>query len=227
MASILPFRGVSYNLQKISDLGKVVAPPYDVISPQEQDALYQRHPQNVVRLILNKETPQDNPQDNRYTRSAALYSAWQEEGILVRAPKPQFYFLQEEFSPSILPAGQTSVSGKIVRHGFIGLIRLEEYSAKVVLPHEKTQMKPRADRLALMDACQANFSQIYSLYSDEEGAMAPIYKQVFSSGPPAFDVTDSEGVRRKLWMASDPGILKQVREIMKPKKIHRRRAPPV
>ena len=220
MASILPFRGVSYNPQKISDLGKVVAPPYDVISPQEQDALYQRHPQNVVRLILNKETPQDNPQDNRYTRSAALYSAWQEEGILAPAPKPQFYFLQEEFSPSILPAGQTSVSGKIVRHGFIGLIRLEEYSAKVVLPHEKTQMKPRADRLALMDACQANFSQIYSLYSDEEGAMAPIYKQVFSSGPPAFDVTDSEGVRRKLWMAGDPGILKQVREIMKPKKIY-------
>jgi uncharacterized protein (DUF1015 family) len=220
MASILPFRGVSYNPQKISDLGKVVAPPYDVISPQEQDALYQRHPQNVVRLILNKETLQDNPQDNRYTRSAALYSAWQEEGILARAPKPQFYFLQEEFSPSILPPGQTSVSGKIVRQGFIGLIRLEEYSAKVVLPHEKTQMKPRADRLALMDACQANFSQIYSLYSDEEGAMAPIYKQVFSSRPPAFDVTDSEGVRRKLWMASDPGILKQVWEIMKPKKIY-------
>ena len=110
MALILPFRGISYNPQKIRDFGKVVAPPYDVISPQEQDALYQRHPQNVVRLILNKETPQDNPQDNRYTRSAALYSAWQEENILVRAPKPQFYFLQEEFSPSILPAGQTAPS---------------------------------------------------------------------------------------------------------------------
>ena len=221
MAVIVPFRGISYNPQKINDLNKVVAPPYDVISPQEQDALYQRHPQNVVRLILNKETPQDHPKDNRYTRSAALYQAWQKEGILARAPKPQFYFLQEEFSPSILPAGQTSsTSGKILRQGFIGLIRLEEYSAKVVLPHEKTQTKPRADRLALMDACQANFSQIYSLYSDEKGVMGPIYKQVFSSGPPAFDVTDSEGVRRKLWMVSDPGILKQVREIMKPKQIY-------
>ena len=220
MAFIRPFRGVGYNPQKIGDLGKVVAPPYDVISPQEQDALYLRHPQNVVRLILNKETPQDNPQDNRYTRSAALYSAWQKEGILARAPKPQFYFLQEEFSPSILPAGQTSLSENIIRQGFIGLIRMEDYSAKVVLPHEKTQTKPRADRLALMDACQANFSQIYSLYADEEKAMAPIYKQVFSSGPPAFDVTDSEGIRRKLWMVGDPAVLKQVREIMKPKKIY-------
>ena len=221
MAVIMPFRGISYNPQIIRDLSKAVAPPYDVISPQEQDALYQRHPQNVVRLILNKETPQDNPQDNRYTRSAALYSAWQKENILVRAPKPQFYFLQEEFSPSILPAGQTvSITGTIVRRGFIGVIQLEEYSAKIVLPHEKTQTKPRADRLALMEACQANFSQIYCLFEDKKGDMAPIYHQVFSSGLPSMEATDGEGVRRKVWMASDPGILKQVREIMKPKQIY-------
>jgi uncharacterized protein (DUF1015 family) len=220
MAVIVPFRGIGYNPQKIDDLTKVVAPPYDVISPQEQDALYQRHPQNVVRLILNKETPKDSPQDSRYTRSAALYSAWQKEGILVRAPKPLFYFMQEEFSPSILPVGQTSLSEKIVRQGFIGLIQLEEYSAKVVLPHEKTQTKPRADRLALMEACQANFSQIYSLYEDKNGTMAPIYQQVFSSGPPSMDAADGEGVRRKVWMVDDPGILKRVREIMKPKEIY-------
>jgi uncharacterized protein (DUF1015 family) len=221
MALILPFRGISYNPRKTGDFGKVVAPPYDVISPQEQDALYQRHPWNVVRLILNKETPQDHPGDNRYTRSAGVYSAWQKEEILIRAPQPRFYFLQEEFSRSILPAAQTgTLPEKIVRQGFIGLIRLEEYGAGVVLPHEKTQTKPRADRLALMDACRANFSQIYSLYPDEKGAMAPVYRQVFSSGPPAMEVTDSEGVRRKLWMVSDPGVLKSVKEIMKSKQIY-------
>ena len=110
MACILPFRGISYNPHKIGDFGKVVAPPYDVISPQDQEALYQRHPWNVVRLILNKETPEDHPGDNRYTRSAALYSAWQKEEILVRAPQPRFYFLQEEFSSSILPAGTKRVA---------------------------------------------------------------------------------------------------------------------
>jgi uncharacterized protein (DUF1015 family) len=220
MAAILPFRGVGYNPRKIEDFSKVVAPPYDVISPQEQEALYQQHPWNVVRLILNKETPQDHSGDNRYTRSAALYSAWQKEEILIRAPRPRFYFLQEEFSPSILPAGQTSASGKIVRQGFIGIICLEEYGARVVLPHEKTQTKPRADRLALMDACRANFSQIYSLYADEEKAMAPIYEKVFSSGPPAFEATDGEGIRRKLRMVDDPAILRQVQEIMRPKQIY-------
>jgi uncharacterized protein (DUF1015 family) len=221
MALILPFRGIGYNPRKIADYSKVVAPPYDVISPQEQDALYQRHPWNAVRLILNKETPQDHPGDNRYTRSAALYADWQKEEILIRAPRPCFYFMQEEFSPSILPAGQRAdLREKIVRQGFIGVIRLEEYGAGVVLPHEKTQTKPRADRLALMEACQANFSQIYSLFTDEKGAMAPLYRQVFSSGPPDIEAADSEGGRRKVWRVADPAVLKSVREIMSPKQIY-------
>jgi uncharacterized protein (DUF1015 family) len=120
MAVILPFRGISFNPQKIDNLSKVVAPPYDVISQQEQDALYQRHPWNVVRLILNKETPKDNSQDNRYTRSAALYSGWQKEGILVRAPKPQFYFLQEEFNPSFLPGKPDRFPGPSSARGSSG-----------------------------------------------------------------------------------------------------------
>jgi uncharacterized protein (DUF1015 family) len=220
MAFILPFRGITFNLRKIRDLGRVVAPPYDVISSGEQEALYQRHPQNVVRLILNKETPQDDSRDNRYTRAAAFFSAWQKEEILVRASEPTFYFLRETFSPSILPPGQTSLSAEIVRRGFIGLIRLEDYGAKVVLPHEKTQTKPRADRLRLMEACRANFSQIYSLYSDEEEAMAPVYREVFSSGPPAFEAADAEGVGRQLWAVRDPALLNRVREIMKPRQIY-------
>jgi len=71
-----------------------------------------------------------------------------------------------------------------------------------------------------MEACQANFSQIYSLYEDKKGDMAPVYRQVFSSGPPSLEATDGEGVRRKVWMVSDPGILKRIREIMKPKEIY-------
>ena len=220
MAVIIPFRGIYYTLGKIGDLSRVVAPPYDVISPEAQDALYARHPENFVRLILNKETPEDHPGDNRYTRSAHLYRNWRKEGVLVRAPAPQFYFLQEEFKSSILPSAPADLAGRnIVRQGFIGLIRLEEYGAGVVLPHEKTQTKPRADRLALMEACGANFSQIFSLYSDEQGAMAPFYRDVFSSGPPQMDVADEEGVRRRLWMVRDPGVLRKVTEIMKSKQI--------
>jgi len=220
MALIVPFRGVSYNQQKVHDLSKVVAPPYDVISTEAQDTLYQRHPKNIVRLILNKETPADSSEDNRYTRSAGLYRAWLREGVLVRTPRPCFYFLQEEFSSPVLyfPRGGSSPH-KIIRRGFIGLIRLEEYAAGVVLPHEKTQNQPKADRLALMEACQANFSQIFSLYSDEQGAMGPIFHQAFTSARPEIEATDDEGVHRKLWRVGDLGILKRIQEIMKPKKI--------
>jgi len=221
MALIVPFRGVFYDLKKIKDLSQVVAPPYDVISPEAQDSFYKRHPYNVIRLILNKEKPHDSPQDNRYTRSAALYKAWLKEGILVRAPWPQFYFLEEEFEDPLQGIGNGSFTQRRkVRRGFIGLIRLEEYAAGVVLPHEKTQTKPKADRLALMEACQANFCQIFSVFPDEERSMEPIYGKVISSPDgPAFEVMGDEGIRHRLWMVSDPAIIRQVTEIMGSKKI--------
>lgn len=229
MAVIVPFRGVRYDPGRIADLGQVVAPPYDVISPNYQDELYRRNPYNVVRLILNKETPDDGRDDNRYTRAANFYHAWLEGGVLVRARVPHFYLLQEEFdfptfqavdlSASHLKMGG-SRSRRKVRRGFLGLIRLEEFPAGVVLPHERTQTKPKADRLALMEACRANFSPIFSLYSDEEGGMVPIYDRIFSSpGGPVFDITGDDGVRHALWMVRDEEILRQVTEIMRPKKI--------
>ncbi len=220
MALIVPFRGIHYDSRKMGDLRDVVAPPYDVISPEAQNAFYQRHPQNVIRLILNKETPKDNPRDNRYTRAASHYRAWLKEGILVRHSIPHFYFLEEEFESSVhdLASGDSSPRKK-VRRGFIGLTRLEEFAAGVVLPHEKTQTKPKADRLALMEACQANFSQIFSLYPDEERVMAPLFEKVLSAGRPAVNITDDEGTRHSLWMVLDPEILRRVTEVMRPKKI--------
>jgi uncharacterized protein (DUF1015 family) len=222
MAFIVPFRGIFYDPKKVGDLRRVVAPPYDVISPEAQESFYRRHPQNVIRLILNKETPEDNPQDNRYTRSAADYHAWLEEGILVRSPKPQFYFLKEEFDASFkITADSGLPATRKIRQGFIGLIRLEEFGTGVVLPHEKTQTKPKADRLALMEACRANFSQIFALYSDEDRTLGRLYERVFSSPEgPAMDITDDDGIRHRLWMVSDPEILGTLTEIMKTKNIY-------
>ncbi len=221
MALIAPFRGISYDPAKVGDLQKVVAPPYDVISPPQQDALYRRHPFNIIRLILNRETPEDTPVNNRYTRAAGHYRTWLKERILVRAPRPAFYFLEEEFEPSFVPfPGSHSSRPRIVRRGFVGVVHLEEFSAGVILPHEKTQNRPKEDRLALMEACRANFSQVFSLYEDEEGAMGPVYTEVFSSPKgPAFDITDDEGVRHKLWMVEDQQIQGKVTEILRPKKL--------
>jgi uncharacterized protein (DUF1015 family) len=222
MALIVPFRGIFYDQRKVGELSRVVAPPYDVISPEGQDSFYRRHPQNVIRLILNQEFSEDNPQDNRYTRSAAHYRNWLEEGILVRSSVPQFYFLQEEFDASRRrPADAAFPADRRIRRGFIGLIRLEEFGAGVVLPHEKTQTQPKADRLALMEACRANFSQIFSLYSDPDGVMTSLYEQVFSSPEgPALDLVDDDGIRHRLWKVSDPHLLGKITKIMKAMKIY-------
>jgi uncharacterized protein (DUF1015 family) len=97
MAEIIPFRGILYNPEKINDFSDVIAPPYDVISPQQQDQLHQRHPNNVIRLILGKVEKNDNLQNNRYTRAAAFLKKWLEERILVRDNLPAIYLSSVEF----------------------------------------------------------------------------------------------------------------------------------
>ena len=86
MATIEAFPGLRYDLGHIGSLSDVVAPPYDVIGPELQEALYKKHPANVVRLILNREEAGDDPQSNRYTRAARFLQQWQREGVLFREP---------------------------------------------------------------------------------------------------------------------------------------------
>lgn len=221
MALVVPLRGVFYDLKKIGDIQKVVAPPYDVISLEEQELFYERHPQNIIRLILNKETPADNTENNRYTRAAFFYRSWLKEGILTRSPNYQFCFLRQEFDlPSSYIPPQDSLKTRLVRHGFIGLLRLEDYATGVVLPHEKTQKKPKADRLALMEACQANFCQIFAFFEDKEGKIPALYEKIFSSlKGPSLEVKDDEGTFHALWMVNDSRINEEITQIMKPKKI--------
>src|SRR3989338_6746300 len=89
MPEIIPFRGFRYNQSKV-DIHDVVAPPYDVIPPEQQERLYDRSPYNVVRLILGREA-------DRYASSAATLKQWISEAILMRDPNPAFYVLHQEF----------------------------------------------------------------------------------------------------------------------------------
>jgi uncharacterized protein (DUF1015 family) len=201
MANVVPFKGVLYNLEKIDDFSKVTAPPYDIISPEQQERYYQDSPYNVIRLILGKQFPNDSNLDNRYTRSASFFDKWQEESILKRDTDPYFYFYHQEFSG---PEGQ-----RFGRGGFIGLVRLEDKDKGVVIPHEKTLDKPKADRLQLMEACQTNFSSIFSLYSDTEDAVNQMLKRVIDSSP-LLEVTDEDKTLHQLWRISQGDVLKEV-----------------
>src|SRR5438132_6716371 len=97
MAEVQSFRGFRYDLARIGNLSDVIAPPYDVIDPALQQALYDRSPYNTVRLILNKETPADSANDNRYTRAAQHLRDWVREGILAQDSARSLYVYQQEF----------------------------------------------------------------------------------------------------------------------------------
>ncbi|HEY1266686.1 MAG TPA: DUF1015 domain-containing protein, partial [Candidatus Binatia bacterium] len=153
MAEIAPFRGILYNAKKIGDASKVVAPPYDVISPDEQEKLYKRSPYNVVRLILNQEP-------EPYDTVARIFDEWQREGILVRDEKPAIYFLRQRFS---LKDKQEKE-----RSGFLAVARLEDFSSGAIRPHEGTLAAPKEDRLRIMLSTHANLSPIFALYDDSK-----------------------------------------------------------
>ena len=164
MAEILPFRALHYDPRKISDLGAVVTQPYDKISPEMQARYYGLSPYNLVRIIRGRTLPEDGPADNVYVRAARDFQAWIKSGVLVSEHEPAIYPYHQEYE---VP-GQRGLRKE--RRGFIALLRLEDYSARVVHRHEETLSGPKADRLELLKATRAHYGQIFMLYSDPGGA---------------------------------------------------------
>ncbi|PLX91357.1 MAG: DUF1015 domain-containing protein [Desulfuromonas sp.] len=208
MAKISPFRALRYNPKKIDKPANVMAPPYDVISPEMQENLYQRSPWNVVRLILGKTNENDGDNDNRYSRAAAEFTAWQKEEVLQRDERPSLYLYDQEYPG---PDGQP-----VVRKGFMALTRLEDFSSGVVKPHEKTLSGPKTDRLNLTKACKANFSPIFSLYSDPCCVLETLTRHE-KAHPPALEVADDDGVLHRLWPISEPALLDKAYDLLESK----------
>lgn len=206
MADIKPFRGLLYDVGRFGGLEDVTAPPYDVISPELQDELYSRHPKNIVRLILGKSLYDDSPRNDKYTRALYNFSKWIEEGALVRDTKPAIYYYTQSYR---------SVEGaELTRKGFIALSKLEELDTGKIHAHEQTLAGPKADRLKLMQACRANFSSIFSLYSDPSFAINTKLGAMASETAPALQVRDDEDILNRLWRIDDPELVEFVVKAM-------------
>jgi uncharacterized protein (DUF1015 family) len=192
MATVAPFRGVFFNQVKAGQIAELVCPPYDIISHEQQQALYRRNAHNVVRLEFGLESPGDTETDNRYTRAAAMLAEWTRTGVLTRADEPAFYIYEMEFS-----------AGRKHRRlrGCICLVRIEEYASGIVKPHETTLSGPKTDRMNLLRACRASFSQIYSLVSDPEGTIGGILNSV--TGKAAAEVRTADNVVHRVWPLTD------------------------
>lgn len=192
MATIVPFRGIVYNQAKAGNINSLVCPPYDIISRTEQQELYRKSQHNVVRLELGLESPGDTETDNRYTRSAAFLDEWLKNDILRRSESPAIYIYEMEY----VIEGAT----KKLR-GMVSLVRIEDYDSGIIKPHETTLSGPKTDRLNLLRACKASFSQIFSLFSDPHDRISPILAKV--TRRPDMEVKNHDGALHRVWILND------------------------
>jgi len=195
MAEIQPLRALHYNLARFPSLAAVIAPPYDVVDDAQRTALLARSPHNIVALDLPQPTA-DEP--DRYARAAALLGQWTADGVLVRDDTPALWALEQEF---------TGPDGAVrTRRGFFARVRVTDYGAGRIRPHERTHPGPKADRLALTQATQTNLSPIFSLFDDPDEQVSALLQPTFA-GEPFGEATDDEQTRNRLWRTVDTDLI--------------------
>ncbi|TXT55112.1 MAG: hypothetical protein BAJATHORv1_40021 [Candidatus Thorarchaeota archaeon] len=215
MVRVIPFKAYRYNKDKISDMSKVVSPPYDIIKGKKVDKLQSLSQYNISWIIKNKPQDDDTDVSNQYTRARDLLHQWIEEGVLKQENSESFYVYGWNFT----------VDGEeLFRFGFIGLIELEEFATEApesgsfagVLQHEETLPKDIIDRLSLLRETKANFGQIFVIYPDHEGEVDKILEKAMKEKA-IIDVTEEEGVRHRIWRISNPEDTGRITQYMKDK----------
>jgi len=187
---VRPFRALRYSPEAVGDLAAVVAPPYDVIGPDEHRRLLARDPRNVVRLDLPAAEPGDTDPDDRYRRAARHLGAWRGSGVLRRDPRPTISVLEDAYH---LPGRDE----KRVRRGFFARVRLEPFGARI-RAHERTMTGPKEDRYRLLRATGVNTSPVVAMYEDRSGRAAALLDELAATRP-AVELTDEAGVRHRQW----------------------------
>lgn len=203
MSIVRPLSGVRYNLEEVL-LKSVIAPPYDVISPEMKDKLKAKCPYNVVTMDL------PDGGEEKYQNAAKIYKELLEKGILKKDKKASFYVYEQIYE----------FGGKeYVRTGFVGLLKLEELGKGSVYPHEKTLAGPKKDRFELMKTCRTNFSQIFGLYMDKENMLNSVFSDAKKNMPSASAV-DDEGVKNTIWAVTADEPVHMIEDFMKDKAIY-------
>ncbi len=194
MANVKPFQPFRYSA-KAGEPASLLTQPYDKITAQMHAKYLAASPYNLVRIILGEKREFDNESENVYTRAARYLDDWIREGVLAQDAAAGFYAYSQEFA--VPDSGE-----RLTRQGFIGLGKLEDYSANVVYRHEQTLTGPKKDRRELLNHTRAHFGQIFMLYADPARAVDSILTDA-SKGTPVLDVLDEYGARHRVWAVTD------------------------
>jgi uncharacterized protein (DUF1015 family) len=199
MAEVVPFKGVLFNVPQISKVSgeDLLAPPYDIITPEYQEELYNKSPYNIVRVDFGKTLSSDDSRENKYTRASACLEGWLREQALISSKTPCFYSYEISYT---IDKEQKRL------WGILGLVKLEALGKGNIYPHEYTHSKPKKDRLDLMRICRANISPIFSLYHSEEKKVSGILSEI-NSKTSYIEAVDRDGSIHRLWEISDPNAI--------------------
>jgi uncharacterized protein (DUF1015 family) len=192
MATIKPFRGCRYDPTAVGNLSAVICPPYDMIGPQLKSELQQRSPYNAVHLEGGEQPDPVDPQAG-YQHAAGLFERWLADSVIRRDDAASFYLMRHAYY----------FGGRRYQHlGLFADVLVEDYDAGSVLPHEFTREPSVLDRVALLDACQAQFSPIMSLYRDSDGDLQRVFDDIVSAPPDASAATPAGG-NAEFWCIAD------------------------
>lgn len=224
MVEVKPLNAIVYNQDKVN-MNDVIAPPYDVILDDYREELYKRSDYNIVKLILAKGSKDLSDSNNRYDEAKKNFHKWLDERVLIKLEKPCILYILQKYT--------TEDGRNIVRKGFIARNKIEDFSTRKILPHEFTMGGPKEDRLNLTKKCQANFSQIFMVYSDPqkqiENAVKDLIGEDVTPSPtlppqgrggkltPFINVTDDNGVQNIVFKIEDGKTLSLIEKVMSDK----------
>ncbi len=205
MAVIKAFKGVRYDTDKAGRLEDLITPPYDVIDVRLSGAFSERTPYSMIHLDLPASPgPQASPDVARHQRAAALLDQWRSEGILIQDEEAALYPYDIEYT--------TVTGGRKTRKGFVCLVKLTDFSHGIVKPHEETFTTVVDDRLALTRACRAQFSQVFSVFSDPSRRVLDLLDR--HRGQSLYRVVDNDGNIHQLWRVSDRQTIDSIKQLL-------------
>ena len=202
MTVVRPFRAVRYDPDRV-ELSEVIVPPYDVIAADERASFFDRNPHNAIRFELTRDVADEAAADYAWIRET--FDAWRASGVLVQDAEPAYYVMAQRYEA---PSGEV-----LERVGFFAELGLEEYDARVVRPHERTLEGPKADRLKLLRAAEANLSSVFLLYEDREDRLGSVLAKALVDEPLGV-AKDRQGVEYRLARLTGEAEIACVRDFL-------------
>jgi len=215
LVEVAPFKGLMFNRAELKDHGGLlVAPPYDVLSEEEQRACLNLHPHNILHLDYNLNLPLDQDKFAWHRRSGETLKNWLAEGVLERLEKPALFQVETICQNPVK-------GGTIVRRGLVCLMRLVDFGHQsAVKPHEKTFSSHKEERLDLMKATHANLSHVFGFFPDEDRRAWSLMREMAEIKAPEAEFTDYRQYRHRIWLHDDQENIHCFTNIMKDRKVY-------